>query len=343
MAQSRAVVKDLTFVELRAGNGNLPNALGMLLDRARSLHVDAAVERYVDRELRSVYRKDWERPQEAFNRALWSSVYGAHPLGRTVTPDRYDKTGGGEAQRFIDRAFVPGNAVLVVAGDLELGEAEASVRSYFGGWQGKADAPAYASGELVARPQAPVPLSKTPRPGARQTEFRLGCAVPMKTLADRAAAEVLAARLGGRMHRFARQMLGATYGFSQVVVPRSGLLELGVGGMVDAAGATKVLAIFKSEAENLGSRPLGAADFSRAQWEAGLAAGTRYESSSGLARALARLRLSGLPADTLERFPADLAAVTPAAVQAIAAECRKTAAIGLLGEQATLDRLVPSG
>jgi len=69
----------------------------------------------------------------------------------------------------------------------------------------------------------------------------------------------------------------------------------------------------------------------------------RYESSGDLARALARLRLSGLPADTLELFPKDLSEVTPAAVQAVAAECRKTAAIGLLGEQATLDRLVPSG
>jgi zinc protease len=343
MRQSRRVVKDESFVELLAGNGNLPNALGMLLDRARSLHVDAAAERYIDRELRSVYRKDWARPQEVFQRAVWSSVYGTHPLGRTVTPDTYDKTGGSDAQRFIDRAFMPGNAVLVVAGDLELAEAEASVRSYFGGWRGKPDAPAYASGELVARPQAPVPLSKTPRPGARQTEFRLGCAIPMKTQEERAAAEVLAARLGGRMERFARQMLGATYGFSHQLVPRSGLLELGVVGSVDDAGAMKVLAIFKSEAENLGSRPLEAADFSRAQWEAGLAAGTRYESSSELARALARLRLFGLPVDTLERFPTDLAAVTPAAVQAVAAECRKTAALGLLGEQATLDRLVPSG
>jgi hypothetical protein len=30
-------------------------------------------------------------------------------------------------------------------------------------------------------------------------------------------------------------------------------------------------------------------------------------------------------------------------VQALAAQCRKTAVVGLLGEQATLDRLVPSG
>jgi len=45
----------------------------------------------------------------------------------------------------------------------------------------------------------------------------------------------------------------------------------------------------------------------------------------------------------LEQYPDDLAAVTPAVVQAAAAACRRTAVLGLLGEQATLDRLVPSG
>jgi zinc protease len=342
MSDSMRVQKDQMVLELLAGNGNLANALGILVDRARSLHVDAAVEKYVDQELRSVYRKDWSRPQELFQRTVWSTVYGPHPLGRIVTPDKYDKTGGGEAQRYLDRAFVPGNAVLVVAGDVVLDEAEASVRSYFGGWRSKADGPSFAAGQLAAR-QGPVPISKTPRPGARQTELRLGCAIPLQTPADRAAAHVLAARLGGRMHRFARQMLGATYGFWDQVVPRSGVLELGVGGTVDSAGAAKVLAVFRSEADNLGARPMEPADFSRAQWDAGLASSMRYESSGDLAGALARARLAGLPADTLERFPADLAAVTPAAVQAVAAECRKTAAIGLLGEQATLDRLVPSG
>jgi len=81
----------------------------------------------------------------------------------------------------------------------------------------------------------------------------------------------------------------------------------------------------------------------RAQWDTGLAASTRYESSESLARALARIRVAGLPADTLERYPKDLSELTPAAVQAAAGQCRHTATIGLLGEQATLDRLVPSG
>ncbi len=339
---STFTARDSMSVEMVAGNGNLANVIGFLLDHVRSLHVDTAVERYVDRELRGVYRKNWTIPANAFDRAIWSTVYGSHPYGRFVPPDAWDKVGSGEAQRYLDRAFVPANAVLTVAGDLDLQEAEEIVRDYFGGWRAKADQKSYVTGSLPQRGGEPVPVVKEARPGARQVELRFGCAVAASTPAERAAAEVLAHRVGGRIHRFARQMLGTSYGFHGRTTTRPGVIELEVSGSVDLAGAAKVVALLRSEASNLGVRPLDPADFARSQWDAGLQASTRYEESSRLAPALARLRLAGYPADTLERYPQDLAALTPAAVQAFAAECRKTAVIGLLGEQATLDRLVPA-
>jgi zinc protease len=337
------VTRDVMSVELFAGNGNLANAVGMLLDQVRSLHVDSAVEWWVDRELRSVYRKDWAMPHESFQRALWSSVYAAHPYGRTVPPDRFDKVGSGDAQRYLDGAFVPSNAVLAIAGDLELKQAEEIVRDYFGGWKHKPGAAPFLSAPLPQRAPGPVPTIKEVRPGARQTEVRFACAVPGNTPGDRVAAEVLAQRLGGRLHRFARQMLGTSYGFFGRATSRPGLIDVEVGGTVDARGVAKVLALLRSEADNLGARPLDPPDFGRAQWDAGLRSSTRYEDSAQLAGALARLRLAGYPADTLERFPQDLAALTPGVLQTFAAQCRRTAVIGLLGEQATLDRLVPSG
>jgi predicted Zn-dependent peptidase len=259
-----------------------------------------------------------------------------------VPPEVFDKVGSGDAQRFLDRAFTPTNGVLSIAGDLDLKQAEEIVRSYFGGWRRKEPAP-FRDGSPAQRTERPVLTVKTPRPGARQTELRLACTAPATTPADRAAAEVLAQRLAGRLHRFARQMLGTSYGFFGRATPRPGLVEIEVGGTVDSRGVARVLALLRSEADNLGARPLEAADFARAQWDAGLLASTRYEDSSSLAPALARLRLAGYPAETLERYPQDLAQLSPEAVQALAAQCRKTAVVGLLGEQAALDRLVPSG
>ena len=343
MLPSSRVARDQVTFDLLAANGNLANALGILLDRAKSMHVDTGVDSYVDRELRSVYRRDFARPHDVFERQVWSSVYEKHPFGRSVPPEQFDKVSSSEAQRFLDRALVPSNAVLSIAGDIQLGETEAAVHEYFDGWRSKADRAAFLTGSLPSRGDGPVPVVKVAWPGARQTQLTLGCAMPLKGTADRAAAHVVAARVGTKIERFARRMLGSTYGFRSRVTPRSGTLELEVSGSVDNGGAAKVLALLRSEAANLGSRPFEPEDFTRAQWDAGLRASTGYENSESLALALARLRLAGLPANTLEQFPKDLAALTPAAVQPVAAECRKTAVVGLLGEQATLDRLVPSG
>ena len=139
-------------------------------------------------------------------------------------------------------------------------------------------------------------------------------------------------------------MLGASYGFRARVTPRPGLLELEVGGSVDSRGATKVLALLRSEADNLGTRALDDRQLRPR------AVGRRPRSEHPLRdpRRASPGHSPGsgwpvYPADTLERFPKDLAELTPAVVQAAAAQCRRTAVIGLLGEQATLDRLVPSG
>src|SRR5262249_37379050 len=228
MLASTRVAKDQLTIELLAANGNLANALGILPDRARSLHVDSGVDSYVDRELRSVYRKDWVRPHDAFDRLVWSAVYEKHPYGREVSPDQFDKVSSSEAQRFLDRALVPVTAVVSIAGDLDLAEAEAMVREYFGGWRPKAERAAFVSAALPSRAEAPVPIGKLARPGARQTELRLACAMPLKGVADRAAADVLGIRIQTRIHRFARQMLGATYGFYARIIPRPGALELQV-------------------------------------------------------------------------------------------------------------------
>ena len=113
-------------------------------------------------------------------------------------------------------------------------------------------------------------------------------------------------------------------------------------GKVDERGAARVLALLKSEADGLGKALPDPLDFSRAQWDLGIRHGTAYEDSASLAGELSRLRLAGLPADTLERFPEDLTKATPDGVQQIGAECRKRAAILLVGDRALMDRLAPA-
>jgi predicted Zn-dependent peptidase len=94
----------------------------------------------------------------------------------------------------------------------------------------------------------------------------------------------------------------------------------------------------KRDADALGKEPIGADELGRVRWREGVASAFRYSRSRDLSRALADLRLSGLPEDTLERYPATLVALTPEAVTAIGAECRKTAVIQLVAPRAVLLR-----
>jgi zinc protease len=330
-------------VTYRAANGNLDNALAMLLDRVQSYHVDAAAQRFIDYQYRHTYRLNWETPSATGRRTLWGAVFGSHPLGRALPPERYEKLDVGDGNAWIERAYVPTNGVLSVVGDFELDKGERAVRSWFESWTRRSERKAFAEGSLPSRgPQEVVPIVKTARPGARQLELELGCAVPLTSAMDRVHAGLLLSRMQTRLQRFARLSIGSSYGFSTAVTPQPSVLQLSIRGKVDERGATRVLALIRSEADGLGKAVPDALDFARAQWDLGIRQGTSYEDSASLALELSRIRLAGLPAETLERFPEDLVKATPEGVQQVGAECRKRAVILLVGDRALMDRLVPA-
>jgi zinc protease len=329
-------------VTFRAANGNLDNALGMLLDRVQSYHVDAAAQWFIDYQYRHTYRQNWETPTATGRRALWGTVFGSHPLGRALAPERYEKLDVGDGNSWIERAYVPTNAVLSVVGDFELDKGERAVRSWLEAWTRTSVKKAFAEAALPSRPPTDaVPIVKAQRPGARQLELELGCAVPLTSAMDRVHAGLLISRMGTRLQRFARLSIGSSYGFSPSLTVQPAVLQLSLRGKVDERGAARVLALLKSEADGLGKAPPDALDFTRAQWDLGIRHGTSYEDSASLGLELSRLRLAGLPSDTLERFPEDLTKATPEGVQQLGAECRKRAAILLVGDRALLDRLAP--
>jgi predicted Zn-dependent peptidase len=98
----------------------------------------------------------------------------------------------------------------------------------------------------------------------------------------------------------------------------------------------------KRDAEALGKEAISPEDLERFRWREGISSSFRYGRSFGLSRALADIRLSGLPADTLERYPATLSALTPADVTSTAAECRKTVVLQLVGPPAVVQRVAGS-
>ncbi|HKP73910.1 MAG TPA: pitrilysin family protein [Longimicrobiaceae bacterium] len=163
-------------------------------------------------------------PSSAADEASHRWIYApgtpfARPLGgmlRTLQGLTRD-----EVAAFYARRYRPETTTLVAAGDISVDEVVALAERWFGDWEG--------GGERTA-PAASAPrLDHTTvvlldRPGAVQSEIRLGHVGVERTSPDYFAVTVLNAILGGtfssRLNLNLRERLGFTYGASSVFAPR---------------------------------------------------------------------------------------------------------------------------
>jgi zinc protease len=143
-------------------------------------------------------------------------IYGFHPYGlpgagteasvAAITRD--------DIVAFHQRWYAPNNAILAIVGDLSIDEAFAGAERVFGGWA-RRDVPVVRASEA---PDATRRVIVVDRPGAVQTEIRVGnVAIPRKH-ADYEALDLAVKVLGGeganRIQRVLRSERGLTYGAS---------------------------------------------------------------------------------------------------------------------------------
>ena len=143
-------------------------------------------------------------------------VYGPHRYGRpdSGTPASLAAITRDDLVKFHKTWFGANNAILAVVGDVTTDEAFAGAERAFGSW-GKAENAA----AQVEEPPAPTRrLVIIDRPGAVQTEIRVGnTALPRKHrdyLALDLAVKILGGEGGNRLHRVLRSDRGLTYGAS---------------------------------------------------------------------------------------------------------------------------------
>ena len=147
---------------------------------------------------------------------------------------------------FWRRHFVPGNAALVVAGDVSMGALRALAEKAFAGWEGAAPAPV-ALGETETTAARVIIVDK---PGSPQTQLRVAGIGAARSSPDFRALQVMNLALGGlfssRINMNLREEHGYSYGaFSAFVFRRSaGPFVAGAGVRTDAT-ALSVTEIFK--------------------------------------------------------------------------------------------------
>jgi zinc protease len=207
---------DLTFINSVVMKDSLDLALDMVADLTRN---PAFAQDEIDRQkqqLLSGLKVSYEDPDYLAGVVFDRLVYGVHPYGRpdSGTPATIGAIGREDLLAYHKRWFGANNAILAIVGDVEPEVAFAGAERAFGKW-GRVET-------SVIKPIEPPPPTRRviviDRPGAVQTEIRVGnIALPRKHpdyLALDLALKILGGEGGNRLHRVLRSERGLTYGAS---------------------------------------------------------------------------------------------------------------------------------
>ncbi len=207
---------DLTFIQAIVMKDSLGVGLDLISDVARNpKFAPEEIERQREQIL-SGMKVGYEDPDYIAGMVFDRLVYGFHPYGRpdTGTPESIAGITRDDLLGFHKSWFGANNAILAVVGDVSLEEAFAGAERAFGKW-------ARSEVTTVTPIDPPQPTRRVvviDRPGAVQTEIRVGnLAVPRKSkdyLALDLAVNVLGGEGGNRLHRVLRSERGLTYGAS---------------------------------------------------------------------------------------------------------------------------------
>jgi zinc protease len=297
----------------------LPLALDLMSDVA--LHpAFAANELETSRTQRlSTLQSSLGEPGTVAARAFARQVYGTHPYGSASVPATVRAITRDDLVRYHGTYFRPGNALLVISGDVTQAQAMSMARQYFGSWTGGA-APRTA---MPAPPQlARTQIYLVHRPGSVQSNIVAGNLALRPENPDYYAVAVMSQILGGgssgRLFQILRQQHGWTYGsYSNVSRPRDvGAFQATA--EVRTEVTDSALAEMMRQVRRMRDEPVPAAELASVKSFMVGSYPLRFETPDQIASRLATDRLLGLPADAMRTYREHIAAVTAADVQRVA-------------------------
>lgn len=205
--------------------------------------------------------------------------------------------------------YRPENATLIAAGDVAPAHLLPHLEKTFGAWKGAGDAT-----KVTTVPEAPQ-LTKRQiylidKPGAAQSQIRIGWVGVPRSTPDYAVIEVLNTTLGGsftsRLNQNLREKHGYSYGASSVFDTRlaQGLFFAAAGVQTDKTA--EALREFFNEFAGI-LRPIPSEELDKSKNYVALGLPAEFETSSDLARKVEEQIVYGLPD---EYFPSFVRAVT---------------------------------
>jgi predicted Zn-dependent peptidase len=252
-------------------------------------------------------------PPAVADRTFAALLYGDHPYGHLAigTEAALQQIQLEDVRRFHRAAYRPGAATLIAVGDASHDELAASAAAAFDAWNDQMATEPEIDAAL-ARARVPPPrharrAAVVDRPGAAQSELRMGHVAAPRDTPDYHALVLLNMVLGGqfvsRINMNLREDKGYTYGartsFDFRCGPGPFQLQVSVQTAVTAEAIREVCQELQAL---LSDRPVSARELDLAR--AALTRGypRNFETADQIARSAAQLALYGLPDDYFARF-----------------------------------------
>jgi zinc protease len=303
-------------VELSSMKANFPQGLALLADVAlHPVFAPTEVERIRAARLGALAQ---QRAQASalVNVVAGQALFGEqHPLGASGlgTPASLEAVSSATLRSFWQAHYRPDQAALVVAGDISEAELRKLTRQLFGAWKRPA---AKAVAQLATPHPTVARLVLVDKPGAQQTALSVVALAPLASDPMSADIDVMNAAMGGlftsRINNQLREVKGYTYGvYSAYALGRdSGLAAIRGSVRTDVTGAA--LTDMFQEISGMRAQPLGSDEFARVRNAELLALPGLFDTNRAIVNGYAGDWANGLPADSIVKLPAKLAAVTPA-------------------------------
>jgi zinc protease len=308
-----ASTADASIVSLLSLRTTFPQALDVLADVVQHpAFPHAEVERQRASRLGELAQQR-DNPEAVAAVAAAGALYGPeHPYGygQLGTEPAIRKATRDDMAQFWRRHYVPGNAALVVSGDISRDELKTLAEDRFGGWARADLTPARLESPATTKSR----LVLVDKPGTPQTALRVTTIAANRKTPDYPALQVMNAALGGlfssRINNNLREDKGYSYGvFSQFRYDRTpGPFVIAGSVRTDVTGPS-VTEILK-EVRSIRDKAMPADELAGARNSQVLSLPNQFETNSGIGASLAETYVFDLPLDYYRGLPAQFSRVS---------------------------------
>lgn len=251
------------------------------------------------------------------------AIYGQAPYGHpsTGTAQSLKAIGRDDVAAAYRELWEPGNATLILTGDVTPALARALAQKHFGAWSARSQS----RPRLVAVPPAATArVIVVDMPGAGQAAVaisRLAIARDDPRFYRALVANaVLGTGFSSRLNQEIRIKRGLAYGARSNLDTRLGVGPFYASTQTKNPTAPEVLGLIVAEMRRLGAEPIPAAELTTRQAVLNGSFGRNIETTSGLANTIATYVAKGVSPDEILRYQKAISAVSPEEARSAAAE-----------------------